>query len=688
MARVSWLQTNFNGGEWSPLMYGRVDIAKYKNALAKLLNFIPTIQGSLTRRPGTPYVAEVKTSAKATRLYRFEFSITQAYILEFGDQYVRFYTNDGQLLNAGIPVEVSTPYLEADLFNLVFTQSADVLYITHTGYVTRKLQRLSALSWQLVTVDFQDGPYLIINGIKTTTFTSSVTGPGAATVTASTTTGINNNAGFLATDVGRQIRLKSGTTWGWGTITGYTDSTHVSVNWVTAVGAVASGDWRLGLYCATNGYAACVTFHEDRLIFGGCTQYPQRIDGSKSSDYENMAPSDLDGTVLANSAISFSLNSNTVNAIRWMQSDERGLLIGTAGGEWLMRASTLQEAITPTNVQAKQPSTYGSAQVQSLKVGKVTLFVQRNGKKIRELGYVYVSDGFEAPDLSLVSEHLLPSSVKQMAIQFAPQQIVWIVRTDGTLVSISYEKTQEVVGWSPHQIGGWYDAAKTIPAKVESVACIPSPDGFRDEVWLIVNRYINGANHRYVERMSKMWENGDTLSNANYLDSSATYNGAPTTTITGLTWLKNETISVLADGSSHPDVVVDNTGAITLNRSASVVQVGYGYNSDLQTMRIEAGGQDGPSQGKLKRIHRVIVRFLQSVGLSVMPNAYGVPLTPEPFRSSADLMDDPVGLFTGDKRWAWEGGYELEGQVFLRQDQPLPTNILMIMAQLETQDGG
>lgn len=679
MARVSWLQTNFNGGEWSPLMYGRVDIAKYKNALAKCLNFIPTVQGGLTRRPGIPFVAEVKDSTKATRLQRFEFSITQAYVLEFGNQYVRFYTNDGQLLNAGIPVEVVTPYLEADLFNLIFTQSADTLYITHSNYQTYKLQRLSALSWQLVLVNFQDGPYLIQN--STTTTLTSTAATGVTTVTASVAT-------FVATDVGRLIRLKSGSTWGWGTITAYTDSTHVTVTWTTTVGTTAVTTWRLGLYGTANGYPACVTFHEDRLIFGGCTQYPQRVDGSKSSDYENMSPSDPDGTVLANSSISFSLNSNTVNAIRWMQSDERGLLIGTAGGEWLMRASSLQEAITPTSVQAKQPSTYGSAQVQAIKVGKATLFVQRNGKKLRELGYVYVSDGFEAPDLSLVSEHLLPSAVKQMASQATPQQIVWIVRSDGTLVSISYEKTQEVVGWSPHQIGGWYDSAKTIPAKVESVACIPSPDGFRDEVWLIVNRYVNGANHRYIERMSKLWENGDTLTNANYLDSSATYNGAPTTTVTGLTWLKNETISVLADGSTHPDVIVDNTGAITLNRSASVVQVGYGYNSDAQTMRIEAGGQDGPSQGKYKRIHRVIVRFLQSVGLSALPNAYGVPLTPEPFRSSADLMDNPVGLFTGDKRWSWEGGYEIEGQVFLRQDQPLPTNILMIMAQLETQDGG
>jgi len=153
-----------------------------------------------------------------------------------------------------------------------------------------------------------------------------------------------------------------------------------------------------------------------------------------------------------------------------------------------------------------------------------------------------------------------------------------------------------------------------------------------------------------------------------------------------LTWLKGQTVSVLADGSVHSDCVVDSSGNITLTRSASTVQVGLGYDSDGLTMRIEAGGGDGPAQGKLKRIHRAVFRFFQSVGLNV--GATGNADYPEPFRSSADKMDNPVALYTGDKRWAWDGSYELEGQVFWRQSDPLPSNVLMVMAQLDTQDGG
>lgn len=677
MAKASWVQTNFNAGEWSPLTFGRADIAKYKNALETCLNYIPTIQGGLTRRSGTRFAAEVKDSTKKVRLQRFEFSITQAYILEFGPSYIRFYLNDGQLLS-GTAYEVATTYAEADLFNLSFSQSADTLYITHPNYVPRKLQRFGATNWVLTAIAFLDGPYLIPN-TSATTFTSTAAS-GATTLTASAAT-------FASTDVGRLVRLKSGANWGWGTITAFTSTTVVSITWTVSVGIAATTTWRLGVMGTVNGYPSAVTFHEDRLVWGGYSNYPQRLDGSNSSDYENMSPSGFDGVIVASNAISFSLNSNTVNAIRWMQSEERGLLVGTAGGEWMVRSSSLQDAINPTNIQAKQSTQFGSNAVQAIKAGKATIFVQRSGKKVRELAYVFTVDGFQAPDISLLSEHLLNPSLVQLAMQYTPQQIIWAVRSDGNLIGCTYERDQEVVGWHDHTIGGYYDAAKTIPAKVESIACIPSSDGSRDELWMIVNRNINGVNKRYVEYMSKLWENGDAIADGVFVDSSALYSGVSTTTISGLGYLEGQTVSVLANGAVHPDVVV-KAGIITLNYTVTKAQVGLAYNSDGKTMRIEAGAADGTAQGKYKRIHRVIFRLFQSVGLKVLATGNGQYMIPEPFRSSADRMDNPVALFTGDKRWAWEGGYEIEGQVFWRQDQPLPSNILSITVQLETQDGG
>lgn len=738
MARSTWTQNNFNGGEWSPLAYGRSDLAKYKNALSTCLNYVPTAQGGLTRRPGSRYVAEVKSSADAVRLVRFEFSITQAYIIEFGPSYVRFYTNGGQLLtdstaayngatayNIGDLVkqggvvyyciaattgnappnatywyaqtttalpgfdsiyEIPTTYAAADLQALSFTQSADVLYIAHPSYAPRKLIRTGEAAWTLNTISFTDGPYLLVNSTATTMDWSAMTG--SVTVSLSSTVGVNGGAGFLATDVGRVIRYKPSTEWGWGTITGVTDTLTATLT----VSASPSGAhshttlWRMGVWGGTAGYPSCVTFNQDRLIWAGSTGYPSRLDGSNTSDYENMSPSGIDGVVVDSNALAFTLNSNSVSAINWMLSDEWGLLIGTATGEWVMAASSTQTAVTPTNVTAKQTTSYGTCAVPPVRMGKSTLYVQRTKRKLREMTYQFTLGTFSAPDISLVSEHLTKGGIKQMAAQLAPYPNLWMVRLDGTLVGMSYDKDQEIFGWHRHELGGYSDAAQTLPPVVESVATIPAPSVDRDEVWIVVQRYVNGGVKRYVEVLSKFWEDGDAVADGAFVDSSATYSGASTTTVSGLTWLAGQTVSVLADGSVHPPVTVSVGGVATLVRSVTKAQIGLGYTSLGKTMRIESGGADGQAQGKLKRIHRAIMRLFQTVGLNLISNTGSS--TPEPFRTSADLMDNPIALYTGDKRWAFDGSYEVEGQVAWSQSDPLPSNILMVVAQLDTQDGG
>jgi hypothetical protein len=273
-----------------------------------------------------------------------------------------------------------------------------------------------------------------------------------------------------------------------------------------------------------------------------------------------------------------------------------------------------------------------------------------------------------------------------MQMQLAPQSILWLQRFNGGLTGVTYDKDQEVLGFHEHFLGGYSDAAQTLPPVVESIAVIPDPTTTRDEVWLAVQRYVNGAVVRTVEVMTKFWEDGDSINDAFYVDCGATYSGSATSTVSGLTWLIGQTVSVLADGSVHPPVAVDNTGKLTLTRSASTIQIGLGYSSIGQTMKIEAGGQDGPSQGKYKRLHRAIFRFFQSIGLTVDGSGSDAAYQ-EPWRTSADLMDNPVALFTGDKRWSWEGKVDLDGQVYWEQTDPVPSNVLSIVVQLETYDG-
>ncbi len=174
-ARVSTLLNNMTSGELSPFLYGRVDLAKYLNGCETLENWMPLRYGGVTSCPGSRFVAETKDSTKASRLVPFVYSTLQAYQLEFGDTYIRFYKDGGSIESPpGTPVEISTPYEEADLPLLKFAQSADVLYIVHPDFALRKLTRTSHTAWTLSVVTLTDGPFLDEN--DTTGWTISASG--------------------------------------------------------------------------------------------------------------------------------------------------------------------------------------------------------------------------------------------------------------------------------------------------------------------------------------------------------------------------------------------------------------------------------------------------------------------------------------------------------------------------------
>jgi hypothetical protein len=726
VAKASPIQQSFNAGELSKLMAARFDVAKYRSGLEVCYNALPLIQGGWKNRSGTYYVTGVKTHAKATRVVRFEFSTTQAYIIEFGDLYCRFYMDHGQIQVSGVAAysgatayvigdlvesagvnyyciaattgnappnatywyplagtiyEIPTPYVEADLFELSFTQSADVLYIAHQGYTQRKLSRTAHTNWTLTTIAFLDGPYLSTNATPTTLTLSAVTG--SVTVTASAITGINSNTGFQVTDIGRLIRWKDPAgNWTWLRITARASTTQVTalISGANASAATATVNWRLGVWSDTTGYPGATVFFEDRLFWGGPTNYPQRLDGSKSSDYENFAPSAADGTVAADNSVGFTLNASTVNVIRWLLDDEKGLLVGTVGGEWLVRPSSQSEALSPTNIKASQSDGRGSKQVQAIKAGRATLFVQRAGRKLRELAYVFEVDGFRAPDLTPLAEHITLSGLGELAYQQEPHSVVWSVRGDGVLVGLTYERDQDVLGWHRHEIAGAFGSGIAV---VESIAVIPEPDGEYDELWLVVKRTIDGATVRYIEYMKKNFEEGDDIEDAFFVDAGLTYSGAAATVITGLDHLEGETVSVWADGAAHPTKVVSG-GSITLEREATKAQIGLGYDSDGKTMPVEAGAADGTAQGKIKRVHTCFFRLHNSMGLK-----YGSSfddMDEVSFRTSTHATASPVPLFTGDKLVDWPADYDVYGQICWRQSLPAPLTVLAVGPQLHTQD--
>ena len=762
MTRASNQQHAFNAGEWSPLMLGRQDVEKYKAALATCLNSLPLAQGAWTRRPGMAYLHQCRHHDKLARVIPFQYSVTQTYVLEFGEEYIRFFADNGivtytsqsitSITKASVGVvtkiahgysnnhrviftsvtgmtelnnrefvvtnktndtfelydsdgvavnttsfttftagtmarifEVTTAFQEDELALLRVVQSADTLYLLHPDYPSQKLVRVSATSWTLSDLDFIDGPYDALNATATTMSPSAATG--TITLVASAVTGINGDQGFLSTDVGRLVRLKEGSTWGWLEI--LTVGSTVSVTGLVSGGSTltntnAKTNWRLGVWSDTTGWPRCGTFYEDRLFLAGPATYPQRLDGSKTGLYTNFAPTDSSGTVADDNAVAFTINADDVNAVQWMSAHDKGLIAGTGRGEWQLRPSALNEALTPTNISAKPATRHGSAEAAPAPAGKAILFLQRGNRKLRELAYVFEVDGLRAPDLSLLAEHITDPSIDEIAYQEQPQPVLWGVRGDGVLLGMTYDRSIDVVAWHRHSLGGYSNAGHTAAPVVESVACVPSADTSRDELYAVVRRYIDGGTKRYVEYSSKIWEVEDEQEDAFYVDAGWTIvNGSASTTISGVPHLDGETVGVYVDGKSHPDVTITN-GSATLDVAGTVVTLGYFYNSDGETMPLEGGSQDGSSQGKIKKVGRLGLWLVDTLGLKIGMDADN--LTEILVREWGDLFGSATPLFTGLVRERFEGDPDRAAQIYWRASGPFPATVLAIMPQFMTSD--
>ena len=589
MPRTTLALTSFVSGEFSAKMDGRTDFDKYTSGVKTMENFLVHPQGSATRRVGTQHIAEVKDSTKKTRLIPFEFSTTQTYILEFGDQYMRVYKDKGQVLSGGSPFEISTPFLEAELFDIKFAQSADVMYLCHPNHDVRKLSRTGHTSWTLAVCSITGSPSLPISG--------------------------------------------------------------------------------------SNNRPSCVSFFEQRLVFANTITNPQTLWFSKAGDYENFTT----GTN-ADDAMIYTIASNQVNAIQYLKA-VRTLIVGTSGGEFTVSADGTDASITPTNVTIKRQSSFGSAGVDAIPAGNAVLFLQKAKRKIRELAYNFDSDGYVAPDLTILNDTVTKSGVNQMIFQQEPDSIIWCVRDDGVLAGLTYQRSENVVAWHRHIFGGAFGNGNAV---CESAASI-SGTLTEDELWVIVKRTINGATKRNVECFSNFDFDETDATDFRFLDSHLNYSGSATTTLSGLAHLEGQSVSILADGSVHANKTV-SSGSITLDRSVTKACVGLAYDSVLQTMRIEGGAAEGTSQGKTKRISKVVLRLFETVGVKVGPSLS--QLETVPFRTTSSNLSAPVDtLLAGDKEIEFRDDYNSDGFIFIKQDQPLPCSVLAIYPTVVTSDG-
>jgi hypothetical protein len=778
MGKASPAITAQNAGEWSPQTEGRVDNEKYIVASHIAQNFISLKQGPGTFRQGTAYVQPVKNSANRTWLVPFEYSQTQAFQLEFGDKYVRFYTNHGPLLSTGnaayngatayvvgnqvlsggityyciaastgnappnatywYPMapyqgsgtiaiyEIPSPYAVADLtdslgeFTLQIKQSGDVLYIAGgsagSGYQGQTLTRYANAppNWQFAAFFPTDGPFLspvpLVPNQEIALTVSAVTGL-AITINA-----YGGNL-FASTDVGRLVRIgsqffnvtpwataiafTSGTTvvnngnnylalnsatsgasppvhtagsvldgvggvrwlytdsgYGIAQITAYTTAAQVTAKVLTrfpanvvgaaatitaitqanpavvsAVQAFATGEgvfitgvvgmtqvnqvpytnvianganvtlagvdstsftaytsggtiignasteWQLGAWSNTTEWPRALAFYKDRLFWAGKLSAWGSVPGLYNSHAQ-----DFFGVQTTDSAINVIVTGSDASNICWLSSAII-LLIGTEGGEYgLDSANYSASPLGPSNVEILRQSQWRCRHIAPWLVGTTVLYVQRAGRKVFAMDYNFYLNRYDSTDQSKFAYHITIGGITSIAFQQEPWSILWGTRADGTLLSYTFNREDNVTAWNRHNMGN--------AGIVESISVTPAPDGLRDEVWMIVNRTVNGQVIRTVEYMVKHYEGpqagyaGDSQSSCWYVDCGVQYVAPATSNITNVTALfghQTTTITVTVPNTAVAGQAITIAGVVssgTLNvngnftvASASATQI-------------------------------------------------------------------------------------------------------------------
>lgn len=605
MARVHPFQTNFTAGELTPKLAGQTDFKKYQNGVAELQNMTVFPQGGTKRRYGSRYVAAVKDSGAACRLIPFEFNTTQAYILEFGNQYIRFYKDGGQITESDKNItaitqanpaqvtvsshgyttgddvwiysvagmsrlngrryritvvdtnnftldgedttnyaaytsggtvervyEIPTTITAAQLYEIQFTQSADIMYIVHEDFPLKKLARTGHTNWTITDEVLKNGPYMDKNtSSRTLAISNQAVGTNRTLTANGNIADANGKSGFSADDVGRLGRLRNGHF----KITAFTNATTVKVQVLVAIGSTAaSTDWALGAYSEHTGYARTVTFFEQRLVLAGSRSFPQTVWASQTGLYTDFDTGDAN----AADAFIYTIAANQVNVIRWL-SPARDLIVGTVGGEFKVGRPT-GEPLKPDNVSITQQTTYGGYYTEPIQIGNVVLFVQKQRQKIREFAYQFESDAYAAPDMCLLADHITGTGVVDVAYAQEPDSIYWAVRDDGTLLGMTYKREEDVVAWHRHVLGGanryTFNAA---------TAVTPSTSDARQNGFITITShgyetgdpvvYVQGANNTAIGGLTDGRTYYVIAKNANEIELAATLEQARDTTVVQLT---------------------------------------------------------------------------------------------------------------------------------------------------------
>jgi hypothetical protein len=508
-------------------------------------------------------------------------------------------------------------------------------------------------------------------------------------LTADSVSDINDGQGFVSGDVGRPIRfLTSRGYYIWGRISSFSSTTSVGVQLQNFPFGDDYGEiltFQLGVYSSGAGWPNSVAFFQNRMVFAGGT--PLRVTMSENEVFTSFKPTDPEGTVTDSDGINARPTARRADGVVWLTAVPGGVAVGTKSGEWVVRAATSDRVLAPSNIDAAEHTRWGSkAGIRPAKTDGATLFIDKTGKALREFAYVYEIDAFRAPSMNLLADHVFTSPCVSLAYQASPHSILWAARQDGGLRALTYNRENDIVGWSTHELGGVGDSEDN-PPEVTKVCVVTNTNGDADDVYMVVKRYINGAEVRYIERFAQYFDDETDKEDAFFVDCGLTYDGAASSTIGGLWHLEGETVVALADGVICRDLTVTD-GEVTLPREASKVQIGYAIESIVKTLPVRGGALDGTAQGRQKRTWQIVIDFWKTWGGSYGPDETRLEEIGflDPF---SGLNNEASALFTGYKGpYSWPGGHEMEAAVCYVHSDPTPCNIRGFMPRNELTDHG
>ncbi len=646
------------------------------------------------------------------------------------------------LVTEGDPVEIATPWLEADLFKVKSCQDADIIYFTHPSYVFKKLTRTSHIQWELSDHVCKTGADMGITGISQASTAVVTCTDVPTTLVAGDIVYIENVVGMTEVNH-RYFTVGTVATGAGGTfeLSGEDSTGHAAY--------VSGGDAYETIYGTTNNNPACATFFEQRMASGGTNNHPQRINLSVSADETDYTQDATDDSA----AIQYTIKSTKVDRVYWLIGFDF-LVAGTPSGIWKIGASSSDDPVTATNISAKKQVTIGSKDIVPEVVSDALLWVSRSGLSLYQYTYSLEKDKFVPINMTRIAQHITKGSTKALSgivdMDFFkdPLPILYAVRADGVLLGMTFEQNEQVFAWFRVVTDGAF----------ESVAVI-SNDDEEDQIWTIVNRTIDGSTKRYVEYFKPIefysdiedcffvhsgltWDGGATatitaISKANpcvvtlaagheivtgrkirfagtgtWLDgrtltahSVATndvtvYNESDTSAInsigfadysgsggtmqavkkafTGLGHLEGETITALSDGAVMPSEVV-SSGSVTLDYYGNKVHIGLLFTSTLEPMKISAGSQLGSPRGKKQKITKATICFFETCGGKIGPD-------------SDNLKTIPFGtgvtptLSTDDYDMEFDGTWDSEATITIVQDQPMPMTVLAIVPDYQVNE--